>query len=296
VKAVVALGALLVLIAGRLPAQGIAYEGGLSVSTGTYFFTERTTSYVLTNGLALRAGPFTFRAWLPAWLRNTSLVTTTGAGPIPDGGSSGRDAVRDSGAARKGRDGGSGGGPGGAMLLSAADPAVPAPAQSLTGWEFALADPTVQAGMRLLDGPRTSLSVAVSAKLPLADTSTIGTGEWDVGASVSLSRALSRRLTAGLDASYWHLGDLPDFDFRDPVMGSASLGMLLGSRWGALASLSAGTSAIEGYDPPAWIGAAISRFTNRGAMGFNLSVGLTETVPDVSAGLSWSLPLRHATR
>ena len=89
------------------------------------------------------------------------------------------------------------------------------------------------------------------------------------------------------------MSDLPDFDFSSPVTGSASLGALLGTRWGLLTSFSAGTSALEGYDPPVWLSAAVSRFGSRGSVGVNLSVGMTETVPDVSAGLIWSIWLRR---
>ncbi len=49
-------------------AQSLHYEGGLSMSSGNYIYTERTTSWMLTNGLALGAGPFTIRAMLPVFL------------------------------------------------------------------------------------------------------------------------------------------------------------------------------------------------------------------------------------
>ncbi|UCD24793.1 MAG: hypothetical protein JSW51_02420, partial [Gemmatimonadota bacterium] len=68
-------------------AQSLHYEGGLSVSSGTYFYSERTTSWMLTNGLALGAGPFTFRVSLPVFRQNSLLITVSSAGPIPVGGS-----------------------------------------------------------------------------------------------------------------------------------------------------------------------------------------------------------------
>lgn len=308
-----ALGLLLLASGGRpLTAQVIAYEGGFSASTGKYFFTERTTSLALSSGLSIRSGRLTLRATLPVWWQNTTLVTATGAGPVPGGGPYGREAVRDSGEARQQRKGmggggngngqGGSGGPGGMpvpawpgidpFLAAATEPDVPAPGQAVTGYEARVADPTVQASMRLVSGSRLSVGASLAAKVPLADTSSIGTGEWDVGAATSITWGVSSRVTLGLDGSWWYLGDMPDFDFRNPVMGSASLGALLGERWGVLASFSAGTSALEGYDPPVWVGAAVNRFGRRATIGLTVSAGMTETVPDLGVGLVWTLRLR----
>jgi hypothetical protein len=277
------LGFLLVLSTGQLAAQNIAYEGSLGLSTGRYFFTDRTTSVALTNGLRVGAGRFTFRGSLPIWWQNTTLLTATGAGPVPSGGPYGREAVQDSGDARQQRKGkGSGG-----MSAMMGGPSVPAPEQSVTGYELRVADPTLQAGYRLVSTSRVTLSAALTAKLPVAD-STVGTGEWDVGGSASMTVLLSPRVTAGLDASWWRLGDMEDFDFRDPLSGTASIGMILSGRWAGLASFTAATSALEGYDPPLIISAALSRITGAGIVGLNLSAGLTETVPDFGAAVLWS--------
>jgi hypothetical protein len=305
--------AVLAVHGGPLAAQTIAYDGSLSVSTGRYFFTERTTSIALNSGISIRAGRFTFRGTLPVWWQNTTLVTATGAGPVPGGGPYGRDVVRDSGEARQqrkgpgdgtGSDGNGPGGPGGAGrsppsfadapgggVLAASDPDVPAPSQSLTGYEAVIADPTVQASVRLVSVSRVTIGAGLAAKIPVADTAGVGTGEWDIGASTSLTIGLSSRVTLGLDGSYWYLGDLPAFDFRNPLTGSASVGALLGNRWGMLASLSAGTPALEGYDAPRWVSAALSRFGARAIFGVNCSIGLSETVPDVGFGLLWTIRL-----
>jgi hypothetical protein len=302
--------AVLAVQGGRLSAQSVAYDGSLSVSTGRYFFTERTTSIALNSGISIRAGRFTFRGTLPVWWQNTTLVTATGAGPVPGGGPYGRDVVRDSGEARQQRKGsgdGTGSGPGGsggvgrsppsfadvhgggAVVASESD--VPAPSQSLTGYEAVIADPTVQASVRLVSASRVTIGAGLAAKVPVADTTGVGTGEWDIGASTSVTVGLSSRVTLGLDGSYWYLGDLPAFDFRNPVTGSASLGALLGNRWGMLTSFSAGTSALEGYDAPMWVSAALSRFGARTIFGLNCSIGLSETVPDLGFGLLWTIRL-----
>ena len=40
----------------HLVAQGVAYEGGVSVATGSYIFTTRTTSVTIATGRAYTAG------------------------------------------------------------------------------------------------------------------------------------------------------------------------------------------------------------------------------------------------
>jgi hypothetical protein len=116
--------AALVLLAAlgpaSLAAQGLYYEGGLSLASGTYIFAERTTSWGISSGLAATSGPVTLRASVPVYFQNTTLVSLSGpGGGIPTGGSS-SDAVADSMAARKRReDGGGGQGQGGMSLAMA---------------------------------------------------------------------------------------------------------------------------------------------------------------------------------
>ncbi len=284
-------GAVLVLAlygpALPLAAQGFQYEGGLSVASGTYIFTERTTSWSLFTGFALDMHPLTLRASLPVHLQNTTLVSLSGpGGGLPTGGSS-NGAVADTGAARKRRSGGGDG-----MLAATASSAVggvEVPSTAVTGYDAAIGDPTAQLAWRVLDGYRTALSVSLLAKAPVADTGSFGTGQWDVGSSVAISQALGSRGMLGLDLTYWKLGDLSTFDFRDPVYGSASLSYLTPNGWGGGLSLSAGSSSLEGYDAPVWVGGYLSRgfWGNSWAMGG--TVGLSETTPDFTVGLTWKV-------
>jgi hypothetical protein len=299
---VVAMG---LLLAARTAAAQVTYEGSLSGSTGKYLFTERTTSLALTSGLSFRTGRLTLRASLPVWYQNTTLVTSSGAGTVPTGGPYGQETVRDSGQARhqqgKGGSGGSGngqgpggpGGPGGGAnpvvvpSPSFATAAIPAPDQALTGYKFRLADPMASASVRLVDGGRVNLSLGGTVKVPLADTATIGTGKWDVGGHASVSVRVGSRWTVGLDGSYWHLGDLDSLDLKDPVLGAASVGALIGDQWAGLVSVSASSSMLLGFDPPVLVTAALSRLGTPGSWGINLGMGLTETAPDFIAGLTW---------
>ena len=293
-----ALGVCVALLAPAGAAQTLRYEGGAGAATGKYFFAERTTSFSLSTGFALDIGRLKLRASLPVWLPNTSLVTTTVAGSIPTGGPYGQGAVRDSGEARRRRQSGNGQGPGSGQGRAPGSPlpslqVVPVSDSAVTGYQAAVGDLFLSTSARLLTGSRVSLTAGVSAKAPIADTATIGTGRWDAGVSLSVSVLAGRRLLIGADVSYWHLGDLPDLPFDDPVTGMVSLGASLGSGWGAIASLAGGSSALPGFDPPVTVGGAISHLGARTGWGVHAALGLTETAPDVSVGLTWTVRLTH---
>lgn len=255
-------------------AQRFAYEGGLSVATGSYFFTERTTTWMLVSGLAATAGRLTLRASIPLYVQNTTLVTGSGGGMMPTGGSLGG-TVSDSGQARHGRGGGG--------------MRVPVPGSAVAGYEPALGDPLAHVAVRLIDGVRTSVSVGGAVKLPLTDTSGFGTGAWDAGATLSATRWLSSGFLA-VDLSYWHLGDLPDLELRDPVTASVAVGRRFGAAWLGSLTVTGGTPALEGYPAPASIGATVGRV---GATLWTASVtfGLTQTAPDLALGLAWRVGL-----
>lgn len=60
-------------------------------------------------------------------------------------------------------------------------------------------------------------------------------------------------------------------------------------------TFSAGSSALEGYDGPMWIGGYLSRGSAAGTWGINGAVGLSETTPDFTLGLSWSVRLARGS-
>lgn len=136
----------------HLVAQGVAYEGGVSVATGTYIFSTRTTSVTIATGLAYAAGRLTLRAGLPVFVQNTSLLAGSGAGMMP-------------------RSGGNVGG--GGMMRGGSG-------SSMAHYRTAAGDPTVQVGWRLVNQTRTGVTLSVAAKIPVTDTTAYGTGEWDV--------------------------------------------------------------------------------------------------------------------
>ncbi|HXF96498.1 MAG TPA: hypothetical protein VNI61_10410 [Gemmatimonadales bacterium] len=262
----------LALAAPVLPAaaQRLAYEGSLSVATGSYFFTARTTSWMLVTGIAATAGRVTLRASIPLYLQNTTLLSGSGWGMMPTGGSLGG-TVADSGRARHGW---------GGMRM-------PVPARAVTGYHPALGDPVAYAGARLVETFRTSVAVGGAVKFPLTDTSQFGTGAWDAGATLSATRWLGGGFVA-LDLAFWRLGDLPDLELGDPLTASVTLGRRVGTDWIGSVFATGGTSALEGYPAPASIGAVWAR-TGAPAWTASVALGLTDAAPDLVVALAWRL-------
>lgn len=277
-------------------AQGLHYEGSASLASGTYIFAERTNSWMLSSGLALTAGPVTVRASVPAYLQNTTLVAGTATGPLPTGGASSH-AVRDSSAARRGR-----GGSGGDMrvidpVLSVSTPEratadeVDVPPSAVTGLQAAVGDPNVGVSLSVLRTRRLSLTLGATAKIPVSDTASLGTGAWDVGGLLSLSYVLGGGTMLSANFGYWAMGDMPELPLRNPVLGSVALAHLFRAGWGISSGVFGSQSMIEGFAAPVSIGAGLMRGGGKGSLGFTVSVGVTETAPDLSIAASWRLSL-----
>jgi len=269
----------LVPLPGTTGAQGLAYEGGLSLATGEYIFTARTTSWTLSSGLSVRAGRFTVRATAPLFVQNTTLLTGSGAGIMPSGGPS-SGMVQDSGT-----------GGGGMMGSGGGRRRITMPASAVTGYRVVMGDPVLHLAWNILDDA-TALTAGVATKFPLTDTTAFGTGAWDVGGTVAFTRHIGTAGFVGLDAAYWHFGDLPELDFRDVVLGTASAGRSVGTGWAASLFVSGGTAALRGYDAPASVGFTVARLGAPGLWGFTGAIGLSRTVPDVALSLSWRVRRR----
>jgi len=287
----VALG--LAALAGPIGAQTLHYEGSAGLATGTYIFTQRTSSWSVATGFALGAGPATLRASFPVFYQNTSLLASTATGYVPTGGSS-SGAVADSSAARSRRDETRRhvvAPPSFGRSLADGDP-VTTPPSSATGYQWAAGDPLVSATVFALRGGRVGLAVTGTLKIPVVDTSSFGTGAWDVGGSVSGSVIVSSRVMLGLDGGYWHLGDPPGLDLNDPLLFGAALSLLAGRGWGLSAGVSGATPAIAGFPTSVSGTFSLLRLAGRGgSVGLLGSVGLTDTAPDVSVSVTWRLGL-----
>jgi hypothetical protein len=130
-------------------------------------------------------------------------------------------------------------------------------------------------------------------KAPVASVEDgFGTGDWDYAAGLGAS-LLVGRTTLAADASYWVMGDMPDFPLRDIVSYSVSAGRLLGDgNWTvAMAVLGSGAS-VEDTDPAAQAGIAVRRvWASKRSIQLSGFVGLTPSSPDVSLSLGWRIPL-----
>jgi len=278
------------LLAPTLAAQSLHYEGGLSVASGKYIYAERTTSWMLTNGLALSAGPLTIRAMLPVFRQNSVVVTVSSAGPIPTGGTTSTTET--------GGDGGSGHGSqpqvGGSYQVTAEGDSLPVDSElatSISGYEMAVGDPTASMTVGIHQGATVGVSAMVGVKAPATGTNGFGTGQWDLGGSVSLSHRIGFSGLVSLDLGYWHLGDLPDLDLRDPLLGSLGLAYLSRGGWGLGINASAASTVIAGYPNAYQVGLNVSRVGRGGTFGVNLALGLTDTTPDLTVGLIWRVGL-----
>lgn len=268
-----------VVAAAPLSAQSLYYEGGASVASGRYIFTERTTGWTVYNGLAFGAGPVTLRTTLPVYLQNTTLVTSSGTGPVPSGGAS-SGAVADSSASRQQR---------GRGMRS--DGSVEVPASAVTDFEAAVGDPTVGLTLTVLDRGGLFVSAGAVAKIPLTDTTDFGSGEWDVGGSISLSRSFGLSTLLSVDVAYWRLGDLPDLELRDPLLVSASAAYLALSGWGGSVGFSGAQSVIAGFDDAYAVHLGVNRVRPSAVLGVTASIGLSETAPDFALGVNWRVRL-----
>lgn len=311
--------ALLCLLATTWPTAGqeVSYSGSLQFATGKYLFTERTNSAYLLNGLSVRVGRLELGATLPLVYQSTPWVSYTTGGGMPTGGPQGG-AVGDS----LGQRGGAGGGMGmgarvglaGALAATAgarpgAGPAAPAsfPApplrlamgsrQAVTLPDTAsfdqvgVGDPTFRVGVDLVPPGRGDLTVTVwgQVKAPLADPTTgFGTGEWDGGGSLSVGGRLGSTLLFG-EVGYWILGDMPDLPLQNPVSYSVGVGHRIGDGpVSLLASVSGYSRILADTDPPLDVGGAIGYRLGEGrSLGLGLTIGLSESSPDLSVSAGW---------
>ncbi len=285
-----------VVVTPAASAQQLHYEGALSLTSGTYLYTERTNSWTLSTGLAFAAGPVTFRASLPMFVQNTTLLASSGGGLVPTGGSS-SGTVADSSSARSGRDGTS---PTSTTTTSLsvsslsvvenADGAIDFPSTAVTGYAAHAGDPLIGATTAVSLG-RLSLLVGASAKVPLNDTTGYGTGAWDFGGAGSLSYLFGLTTMVSVDAAYWVMGDPPELDLRNPLLLSASISYLGLSGWGGSGSLSTSSPVIDGYPGSTMVTGSILRVGRSRSLGLNIGVGLSEMAPDITVGLTWRMQL-----
>jgi hypothetical protein len=152
-------------------------------------------------------------------------------------------------------------------------------------------DPVLYVAATPLAAGRVTVSVNAAAKAPLASENDYGTGSWDAGGGAGVLLAAGRGWMVGVDVSWWRLGDLDSLALRDPVSGTATLARPLGRDLMGAFVLTAGSSAIEGYDGPVTAGLYLSRARAGRSISVGLTIGFTEIAPDALVSISWGVPL-----
>ncbi len=280
--------AALAAVAGAAAGQesAINYFGSFQHASGEYTLSETTRSSLLFNGLSYRKGRWSFSASIPLIYQDSPFVSYAGGSPVPAGRRQGMET-------QDGTDGGTGGihgegsGKGGTVDVPSPD--------TLDFDKSGVGDPLFRADFAVsesrAEGP--GFGVYAVAKPPLADEdSGFGTGEWDYGAGITISRQAGSILFLA-DLGYWVYGDLPDLELKDPLTFSLGLShSLSGGRLLVGASVWGSTETVDGVDGPLQIGITASRLVGSGrSYSLTLSAGLTESAPDHSLSVGWRVGL-----
>jgi len=300
----IALAAILAASSPAAAQQGpdLTYTGSLAYSTGDYLFTERSHSVSLLNGLQVRWDRVQISASMPVIYQTTPWITSSSGTPIPTGGPE-SGTVADSLMRRGGGDG-----PSADVRGSVSGSMEGGRAQAARGQRIPIEDDASydemgagdpMAGLSITavreeDGAPVTLSFRGDVKMPVADVDAgFSTGEWDYGVGGSLSRQLGGQAYVFTDLEYWAFGDMPELELKDALGYAAGVGHVSGSV-GVSAMLSGYTRILEETDPPMTISGGVSVFpgeTGRTGISFTLSAGLTESSPDFSTSVGWSLRL-----
>lgn len=243
--------------------QELQYTGSVGYATGSYTFTERTSSVSILNGLAVRGDRWSVSASVPVVIQNSGDVTYVGGMRVPTG---------------------TGRGPGHGSMDGTVDSVG-------GGYEVVLGDPVVRGSLHPYRGVGflRVLEIQAMAKVPVADPNTgVGTGEWDVGGGVSAGFGIGRTFLFA-DASVWSPGDLPDLELKAYATGSLGLGLPLSDRWSTLVSATASSPVIEGIPAPVSLGGGVSyRVGDQRSVSMGATLGLSESAPDFSIYVGWS--------
>jgi len=132
--------------------------------------------------------------------------------------------------------------------------------------------------------------VSGQAKAPVADPDRgFGTGAWDAGGALSVAGRLGGSVLVFGEVGYWVLGDMPDLELQDPLSYSVGIGHALGgSGVSLLASLSGYSRILADTDPPLDVGGAVGYRIGEGrSVNLGLTIGLSESSPDIALSAGW---------
>lgn len=263
----------------QVAAQSLTYNGSAQYATGDYFFTERTGSFFLSNGLSISGGSVTLSINVPYIVQSSPWISYSSQGLLATGGpSSGSVSGRGGDGMGKGRR------------------IDPGDTDTISYTQASFGDPNISGTFRIFTSEtrRTSLQGNINVKFPLADPSKgFGTGAWDFGAGFSFAQRLGLNYIWLANAMYWQLGDMDELEFQNPLSFSTGLGRVFaGSKWMMSANLYGYTRILDEADPPLSTGLSSSfSITEKVQLSANVVVGLSESVSDISTGLGWSVRL-----
>lgn len=273
---------LLVVGAGRLYAQDLYYNGSVQSASGSYYFSEKTRSLYLTNGLSLDFGKAGLALDIPLIVQSTPWISHGGSGGIPTGGP---------------QHGAVGGRHGNGMGTGIGRRYIHLP-DTASYNQVGIGDPTVWGKYYLIstDSGLTTLLINTAVKIPIAHTGNgFGTGAWDAGAGIMLSGRVSTLFLSG-SVMYWSIGDMPGLQLKNTLSYSAGAGFASpNSRLSLLVSYSGMTAVISDIDSPQTAGIGIGyRLSAKTNLSLNASIGLSESVADYTIGTGLQVKLnRH---
>lgn len=269
-------------------AQQVTYSGSVQLASGSYIFTERTTSVYFFNGLQVSTDKLSASFSVPLIYQNSPWITYGITGGLPSGGTeNGTVNVW-----RKGR--GKGQGAGGTNTDAAIDDPVVVP-DTTSYADFGIGDPSIHASYELVEdaGRLPSISISGNLKLPIADVDQgFGTGAADFGGGVMISKSLGRTFLFA-DVMYWWLGDLSELDLNNPVSYSLSIGhTTLSGKVGWMVAFAGFTTIIPDVDPPMQASVGVSYFVNQNVgLSTSFAAGLSESAADYAISAGWTLKL-----
>jgi hypothetical protein len=266
-----AAGVIFMALAAALPvlAGTFTYTGSVQYSQGQYFFDLTTRGVYVFNGFSFSSERFTLSATVPLIYQSTPYLSYSGIGVLPSGGSE-SSAVNQ----RRGKE---------TVVLP----------EVVDARHYGVGDPTLRLGLRLVkEGPSIpSVEFTAQAKVPVSSLeSGFGTGAWDYGVGLALSKRLGRVILFA-DVSYWALGDLPELGLENPWVYSISAGFpLAGGRSALLVSYFGMTEVIAEVAPPSSLGLGLSfKVGPSSSLMLNGSLGISEASPDFAASIGWSV-------
>lgn len=262
-------------------AQTVNYTGSFQFSTGYYYFEDFTNSFYFSNGVSVQNGIMTMSLNIPYVYQSSPWVSYTDFGGIPTGGTQQGEVKR------TGRQGGPGQGWGNGKI---------ALTDTTSYKQSGFSDPTIAASFTILTDRyhRTIVSLNSQVKIPVASPSKgFGTGAWDAGVGVSVSKGIFYKMMIFANSMYWRLGDMDELELRDAVSYSAGLGLFLnGDSVMFSGSLSGITKIADEFDAPVSLHVRVGvKLNERVYLNGNLSTGLSEASPDFSCGLGWTIRL-----